>query len=136
VKRDELGRFAPTGGQATGPSSAEFTAAGQRRLEEMTEQFRTLVVASGTVNARKRGSQAADESDVDEAYRRMLSTRRRPLVVDLGAEIGLFIAGGLVSYGSTLLTGTPRLIGPGWTLLVLGIVTGIYSAILKHTDMS
>ena len=136
MKRDPLGRFV-SAVEPTGPDQdKDFSVTGSERLEAVEEQFQGLVRSIAAVNARRRGAHSADNSDVDQAFRSLLSARSRPRVVDIGAEIGLVASGALVSYAGTLLTSSPPSTGPGWALLSAGLFVGAFSAVLKHTDMS
>src|SRR4051794_10901214 len=92
----EMGLFIPgadpgTGGTKEG-DNIEFTSAGADRIEQVATQFRTYLTMHVSLNARRRGASAADNTDVDAAYRHLLSRRERPLVVDIFSEAGLVVA--------------------------------------------
>lgn len=123
-----------TGGTKEG-DNLEFTSAGAARIEEVGTQFRAYLTTQVSLNARRRGALAADNTDVDEAYRLLLSRRVRPLIVDIFSEIGLVVAGALVGYATTLLTQEKPSAGPGIALLFAGLFLGLLCAVLKHIEL-
>jgi hypothetical protein len=113
-------------------AAPQFTDEGSAQVNDAKEEFVRLVEARATENCRRRGAAKVDDSDVRDARRALLSPRDRPLVVDIGAEVGLWGSGALVGYATTLLTSTSPLVGPGRILLLTGLLLGGFCATLKH----
>ena len=105
---------------------------GASRLDELSVEIRHLIESLAIQQARRRGAEHVDNTDVESAYRQILEPRHRPVVVDVFAEFGLFAAGGLIGYSATLLTSAAPQNGPGAVLLIAGLFLGSLCAVLKH----
>lgn len=134
ARRDERGRFLPAG-QNGGGDEDDFTPAGANKAAESADRFRAFLKSQSALNARRRGASAADDVDVQDAFKSLLDRRPRPLTVDVSCEVGLVASGALISYGVTLLTAVIPVPGPGWVLVLAGCFVGLFSAILKHIDI-
>lgn len=110
----------------------DFTPGGLGRLNESMEEFRRLIESHSIQQARRRRASGIDNTDVESAYRQLLTPRDRPLVVDVFAEFGLVASGGLIGYAATLLASAPPQHGPGLVLLGAGLFLGSLCAVLKH----
>jgi hypothetical protein len=116
-------------------NSPGFTPDGEARLEENQKEFRGLLESQAVLSARRRGAKGVDNADVDGSYGYLLKPRDRPAIIDIAAEIGLFVCGGLAGYSTSLLTATPPSYTQGGVILGTGLLFAILCAIIKHVEI-
>jgi hypothetical protein len=141
VPRDERGRFRraarsqPSGTVSATSTDVNINEAGADRLEELDEEFRRFLSSDATLNARRRDARAADDSDVSEAYRRLIKPRSRPWLLDATGDLCLAIAGAFAGFGGSLFLAEPPNAAGGWAATLAAAVIGIAAVVMKYVPI-
>jgi hypothetical protein len=115
--------------------SLVVTDSGSFQAARTVQDFEALLQAAAEQNARRRGSNCLDNTDFKAAYKQLINPRQRPLFLDILAEVGLVIAGGLLGYSLPVVSQSAER-GSGWIILAAGIFLGFLCAIIKHIELS
>jgi hypothetical protein len=107
---------------------------GVDRSAQVEKRFSEQLISQACIHATRRGGQEFGASDVDEAFRSLTSPRRRPFIVDVGAELGLFLSGIVAGYSISIASGGSQNLTQGVVMGVFAILVALFSATLKHTD--
>lgn len=89
----------------------EVSAGATSAREDLQLRFVDLLEQSAVEHMRRRQSNTLTESDFNTAWRKLFGASSVPVWRLAVSDLAMFLAGGVLAYGTTLLSQPPRLAG-------------------------